>query len=49
LAERLREKESPYAPFYRAGLETPVMPVRDDDELDRFAGRWPILGSLAQC
>jgi len=46
VAGQLRKSGSPYAPFYHSGLETQIQPVtEDDDELDRYAGRWPILGA----
>ncbi|MGD0900306.1 MAG: hypothetical protein ABR915_20940 [Thermoguttaceae bacterium] len=43
LAERLREMGSPYAAFYHSGLETQIMPVKDDDLLDDYGRAWPVI------
>ncbi len=43
LAERLREMGSPYAAYYHSGLETQIMPVKDDDLLDDYGRAWPVI------
>ena len=42
---KLRETGSPYADYYHSGLETHFEPIDDDDALDEWQGKWPILGN----